>query len=120
MPIHVVLTEIILCNGGNLKLVKIMNKLGAVACNETRCRLSTKIVQQRFLEGVKKSLVLRMLTVVSMDNIDILQPHAVVSTLDATRSWHGTSVQYMQPLPVTGALTSADMVPWQHQPRHVP
>ncbi len=26
----------------------------------------------------------------------------LVSSLDATRSWHGTSVQLMQPLPVTG------------------
>ena len=43
-------------------------------------------------------------SIVSVDNIDILQPHAFVSCTDATRSWHGTSVQYMQALPVSGLL----------------
>lgn len=52
--------------------------------------------------GVKKP---GMLTVVSTDNIDILQSHAAVST---SCSWHGTSVQCMQPLPLTGQLCAEE------------
>lgn len=110
IPLHVVLTETVLCHGGSLELVKILNNLGAVVSNDTRCRLSSHVVQQRLVEGIKKSLVPEVLTVVSMDNIDILQPNAIVSTLDATRSWHGTSVQCLQPLPVTGTLTPEEKV----------
>lgn len=50
-----------------------------------------------------------MLTVVSIDNINILQPHAVVSSLDKTRSWHGASYQGMQPLPKTGLLSIEEL-----------
>lgn len=49
-----------------------------------------------------------MFSAVSIDNIDILQPFSFVSCLEATRSWHGTSVQCVQPLPISGHLTTDD------------
>ena len=52
---------------------------------------------------------MRTLSIVSVDNIDILQPHAFVSYTDASRSWHGTSVQCAQPLPVTGVLQQEEL-----------
>ena len=107
---HVLLTETILCHGGSLELVKIMNRLGASASLDTCNRLATMIVEKRLKNGIKQSLVPGMLTVVSVDNIDILQPHAVVSATDATRSWHGTSIQCMQPLPSTGRLSMEERV----------
>ena len=66
---------------------------------ETVKRLSTHIVHERISRGILPELRINTLTVVSVDNIDILQPHALVSATDATRSWHGTSVQAMQPMP---------------------
>ena len=51
-----------------------------------------------------------MLTVVTIDNVDILQSNTVVSTLDATRSWHGTSVQCIQPLPNSEQLSPQEIV----------
>ena len=51
-----------------------------------------------------------MLTVISVDNVDILQSHAVVSALDAIRSWHGTSVQCIQPQPKSDELTQQEIV----------
>ena len=109
-PLHVVLTDFILCHGGSLELVRIMNRIGAVASVDTCNRLATQVVQTRIQETFTKELVPGMLTVVSIDNIDILQPHAVVSSLDATRSWHGTSVQCMQPLPASGTLNADELV----------
>ena len=37
----------ILCHGGSLELVKILNNLGAVACNDTRNRLSVQVVERK-------------------------------------------------------------------------
>ena len=104
------LSEAILCNGGNLELVRLLNRIGAVASLDTINRLATLVVQIRMKEGIQKSLTLGKLTIASVDNIDILQPYAMVSSLDATRSWHGTSVQCMQPLPITGTLGQNEMV----------
>ena len=40
-------TPMILCHGGSLELVKILNNLGAVACNDTRNRLSVQVVERK-------------------------------------------------------------------------
>lgn len=108
-PLHVLLTEAILCHGGNIELVKIFNRVGAVACTDTCHRVATQVVQRRIREGIKMSVQREMFSIASIDNIDILQPFAVVSALDATRSWHGVSVQLMQPLPLTGALSDDEV-----------
>lgn len=76
-----------------------MNRVGAVASIDTASRLATSVVSARISRGVKRELVPNTLTVVSIDNIDILQVHAMVSSTDATRSWHGVSTQCVQPLP---------------------
>ena len=93
IPVHFLLTEAILCHGGSVELVKLFNRFGMVSSLDTNNRIATYIVQKRIIGGIKPSMEFGMLTVVSIDNIDILQPNAVVSALDATRSWHGTSVQ---------------------------
>ena len=96
-PFHVLLTDAMLCHGGSQELVKIMNRVGAVASIDTCNRLATQVVEIRLQEGFKGSLNPDAITFLSLDNLDILQPHAVVAATDATRSWHGTSVQCMQP-----------------------
>ena len=108
-PLHVLLTEAIFCNGGNTELVKILNRVGAVACTDTCNRLATQVVKQRIKEGIKGSVNQGVFSIASVDNIDILQPFATVSALDATRSWHGTSIQVMQPFPLTGTLTEEEV-----------
>ncbi len=77
-PLHVLLTETILCHGGDQVLVQIMNRIGAVASLDTSNRLATHVVQTRLVKGIKPSLIPNALTIVSVDDIDILQPHAVV------------------------------------------
>ena len=110
VPLHVLLTEAILCHGGTLELVQILNRVGVVASVETLNRLATQIVQTRISEGIASDLDPETFSVVSVDNVDILQPYGFVSCLDATRSWHGTSVQCVQPLPLTGQLTRDDVL----------
>ena len=110
MPLHVLLTEPVLCHGGSLELVKVLNRVGAVASLDTCNRLATHVVQQRILRGIKPELCPNTLTVVSIDNIDILQSHAIVSGVDATRSWHGTSMQCVQPLPASCTSSNAEVL----------
>ena len=88
----------------------VFNKLGIVASLDTSSRLGTHVVEKRIVEGVRPSLQLGMLCIATIDNVDILQSHAVVSNLDATRSWHGTSVQCIQPLPLFAQLSPRELV----------
>ena len=109
MPFHLLLTEAIQCHGSSLELVKFFNRIGAAAALDTSNRLATHVVQQRILQGIEPELTENTLTVVSKDNIDILQTHAMVSSMDATRSWHGTSVQCVQPLPLSATLPHTEV-----------
>ena len=83
-----------------------LNCVGAI---DTHQHLATQVVQERIAQGVLPHIDEKALSIVSIDNLDILQPHAFVSCTDAIRSWHGTSVQCMQPLPLTGILKAGDM-----------
>ena len=109
MPLHALLTEAILCHGGTQELVHILNRVGAVASIDTNQRLATQVVQARIENGILPEIEERALSIVSIDNIDTLQPRAFVSCTDATRSWHGTSVQCVQPLPHTGLLEEHEL-----------
>ena len=109
MPLHILLTEAILCHGRSLELVRIMNRVGAIASSEKANRLSTSVCE-RMRSGIAPELFTNTLTAASVDNIDILQPHAMVSSTDATRSWHRTSVQCMQPMPQSSSLSSKEVV----------
>ena len=111
MPLHIPLTEAILCHRGTQKLVTILNRIGAVSSIETANRRAVKVVENRMEKWIKAQLVEGKVTVVSIDNVDVLQPYVFVCTLDNTRSWHGTSVQCVQPLPISGNLTELDLHP---------
>ena len=105
---HFVLIEAILCHGRPIELVKLFNRFGMVSSLDTNNRIATCIVQKRTTEGIKLSIQFGMPTVVSVDNIDILQSSAAVSALGTTRSWHMvlvTSVQCIQPQPKSDNLT---------------
>jgi len=99
MPLQYLLSDAILCLGGSTELVKIFNRIGAVASLDTHDRIATCAVTDRIAKGIRFELEPQTLTVVSIDNIDILQRHAMVSSTESKRSWHGTSVQSVQPMP---------------------
>ena len=99
MPFHIPLVETVLSHGGSHELARVLNRLGACASLETAKRLSTMVVHERICRGIVPELTSNTLTLITIDNIDIQQSHAMVSALDATRSWHGTSIQCIQPMP---------------------
>lgn len=71
--------------------------------------MATHVVETQIIKGIVPELNERALSIVSIDNMDILQTHAFVSSTDNSRSWHGTSVQCVQPLPVIGILTEDEL-----------
>ena len=70
MPFHCLLTEAVLCHGarGSQELVRILNRVGAVASLETNQRLATLVVQQRMSKGIITEIHPKSLSVVSIDN----------------------------------------------------
>ena len=74
-----------------------LNRLGAVASSETLDRHIVRVSAQRKQEGLLKRLDGRCFTVATTDNINFLQSHASVYSGSQHRSWHGTTVQVVQP-----------------------
>jgi len=72
MPLHIALAEVVLCHGGRLELVRILNRLGATASVDIVNRLATHVVHRRLSEGITSELQPLKLSIVSVDNIDIM------------------------------------------------
>ena len=104
MPTHALVTEATICHRGTQELVNILNRIGVAASIDTSQQLATSVVSYRIDRGILPELNMQALSIVSIDNIDILQTHAFVSSTDSSRSRHGTSVQCVQPLPTTAIL----------------
>ena len=98
-PMHILLADAIEANGGSKELIKIMNRVGAVASNDTLQRHIESVSIYRLQKGLTHELNLNALAIVSVDNIDFLQSYAFVYSGDVSRSWHGTTIQVVQPSP---------------------
>ena len=97
VPLHTLLTDYIEACGGSSELITVLNRLGAVASSETLDRHIVRVSVQRKQDGLLKGLDDKSFTVATTDNIDFLQSHASVYSGSQHRSWHGTTVQVVQP-----------------------
>ena len=97
VPLHTVLSDFIEASGGSSEIITILNRLGAVASRDTLDRHIVNVSTQRKAKGLLKSLESNVFTVATTDNIDFLQSGASVYVGNQSRSWHGTSVQVVQP-----------------------
>ena len=102
MPMHTLLTDTIESQGGSALLIKILNRLGVCASADTLSRF-IQYKASTFSKNKLKSLSPDSLTVVSTDNIDFMHSFAQVFCVNQTSSWHGTTVQAIQPLPYLSA-----------------
>ena len=96
---HILLADAIEANGGSKELIKVMNRVGAVASNDTLQRHIESVSIYRLQKGLTHELNLNALAILSVDNIDFLQSYAFLYTGDVSRSWHGTTIQVVQPSP---------------------
>lgn len=101
LPMHMLLADLIDSQGqgGTAFLIHALNKLGICSSLDTLQRhIQSKIdpTKRHPCSGFFNSSTF---TVVSVDNIDFLHSFAGVFKGGSNSSWHGTTVQLVQPLP---------------------
>ena len=75
-------------------MIWILNRIGAIASIDAHKSYTQKVVHTLLAKGVLSSLNLNSF---SVDNIDFMQSHAYVYSGSQARSWHGTTIQIVQP-----------------------
>ena len=101
MPLHTLLTDIVETCGGSSELVHILNRLGTVSSTDTRDRYVQYTVTKQLQQDEIPCLVPNGFIIASTDNLDFKQSHATVYSGDQPRSWHGTTMQPVQPKPLS-------------------
>ena len=98
MPVHLLLTDVIKAGGCTSETVKILNRFGAVASEDTHSRLVTCVSSQRASE-IDLELTPCAFRLASLDNVDVLLSHASAYAGKPSSIWHGTSIQCVEPKP---------------------
>ena len=99
LPLHNLVTDIVESLGGSTLLVKVLNRLGICCSADTLARSIQHRVKERETKGPEQECCRDSITFISADNIDFLHSYAQVFCGNQSSSWHGTTVQAVQPSP---------------------
>lgn len=79
--------------------MKILNRLGICSSSDTLARCIQHRVTERETKGPEQECSRDSITFILADNIDFLHSYAQVFCGNQSSSWHGTTVQAVQPSP---------------------
>ena len=100
-PLHVFLTDAIETCGGSPRLTRLLNRLGVCASKETHdCYVQYRVEKSK-KEGPMSGFPDNAFMLVSADNLDYIHSYARIYCGNQQSSWHGTTVQLVQPQPST-------------------
>ena len=95
---HTLVTDMVDSQGGSDLLIKLLNRFGVCSSVDTLSRFMQYKVKDTSFESNSKHLKPESF-ICSADNIDFLHSYSTVFKGSQKSSWHGTSIQAVQPLP---------------------
>ena len=98
-PLHVLLADAIETCGGSNRLTKLLNRFGACASPDTHARYVQYRVDKSKKEGPMSGFPDDAFIVASADNLDYIHSYTRVYCGNQQSSWHGTTIQLVQPQP---------------------
>ena len=96
-PIHDFIADTIETCGGSQRLIQILNRLGCASSPDTHDRFVTFHATIKCQLQIWDELPSNVFMLASVDNFDMLQSYAAVYCGDQQRSYHGTTLQLVQP-----------------------
>ncbi|KAJ8047412.1 hypothetical protein HOLleu_06401 [Holothuria leucospilota] len=98
--LHMALSDIIdRFTGSSTTCFDLLSKFGLTVSKSTYLRFQTSVTKEEMTK--KPSILSRSFCVASVDNIDRSATYATVRAGQANRGFHGTSVQAVEPLPLS-------------------
>lgn len=116
-PLHLLLADTIDSHSSSALLLRCLSHFGVCSSSDTLERLKAGIVDARQKGALVDQLSLEAFSFTTIDNIDRSAPGKRISASNDRAGFHGTSVQYVAPMPVTCRVSATDL---QAEPHPVP
>lgn len=98
-PLYILIADAVETCGGSSRLLKLLNRLGICTNADKHDNYVAERVKKQKEVGVLSAYPDNAFTVASMDNLDFLHSYARIYCGKQQSSWHGTTVQLVQPQP---------------------